>query len=756
MRRRSPACVWITALSLLVTACGGPPPPRHPAGATDPNAQVSDDAFPAALVNYLLAKPGSSERQKRAPAVVGRQVARSADQFRARTADRALASFVGAQLLLRLGELSPKVLGPRGNEALRAVVREYAKRGVEGPSHALYTLLQQRGAGAEQADAKSHLQALEQWQASQQKSRGPVGRASAQAELATYAYWFQLDESSRVDAEQKLGTWLKEAARLRDAYRGDARMPARDEGSEAVRAFTVGPLLLAGLYLRDADPQGALHALSRARMRSILRPELLGLIDEVADSPSAENWLRLGTALRTGAREVSEDEELMVLRGVSFVAAVEAYRAMPTELDTAVLLALSLRDFGMDEAVPFLVYPAVKAQPSARSLSVALSLGFEAMATHGDLDEIANARRIYQGMAPILKIAEQTPAGALEPSPARLAALMGNLELRDGNPEAARDLLLASAALEPSAFTELVLAKLARHAKDEQEALRRVRAAASREDAQRDPLLRAELAIFEGDVLRAHDHAAASDAYMVAARILFALPEVDGGVAVRRARLVADVYDRFGHGARADRALARATEAAGKDRGLVSALISQRVARAFAHGDAQAARAAFELGLAYDAESADLVYSATWLRLSERGAQSLDRYFSPWWGSSRWVGRIAEHSAGRRSAASLVSVAKTGAERCEAHFYAAHALLLRGDKDGARRELQQAVATGALSLVEYEFASTALAPPPVLSAPAELDRIDGTAAAREAEEAARKAAEEAAKKVKKKRRAPKR
>ncbi len=743
-RRPSSFAVAIAAvLSALLAACGHARGPRHPQGSTDPNAPVSDEAFPAALVDYVLAEPGSTERAKRAPGVVGRQVARSAERFHARGGERALTSFLGAELLLRMGELSPQVLGPRGGEALRLVAREYARRGAEGPSSVLYKLLIDAGTSADKIEAKAHLAALESWKNMQLKNRGPVARAAMLAEIAVATYLFDLTQLSRVDAEARLGAWVAESVKLREAYRGDSRMPSRDEGTEAIRAFAIAPLMLVGLYLRDADPAGAARAIQRGHMRAIVRPELLGLLEEVADSPSSENWLKIAAALRNGTRVTEGEDEgpvedVTILRYAAFVAAIEAYRLAPTDMNAAVMLCLVLREYGMAEGIPFVVYPAVKALPTSRNLSAALGLSFEAMAAQADVDEGAGARRIYHALAPILALAAAAKEQP-QPSAARIVGLMGNLELRDGNATEARALLQRSADAEPAAATDLLLAKLDRHDDAPTRAASRLRSGLGREDAVHDALLRSEVLIALGDTQRqGGDTPAATESYLAAARALFALPEGDPGQAVRQGRLLADVYDRFGKPERGSKALARATEAAVKDKRVVSAILGHRVARALSFGALPDAHAALDQALLLDVDGADLVYSATWVRLLERKQKvpadsSLDRLFAPWFDTTRWVGRVAEFSAGKRSAADLVKVAKTSAERCEAWFYAGFDQEIRGDMAGARTAYEHARREGGVTLVEYELAESKLQPTTPLPPPPALDDLDGTSKEREAQ-----------------------
>ncbi len=743
----------LLALALgTLAACGHPKSPRHPEASTDPNAPVSDAAFPAALVDYVLAEPGSSERAKRAPGVVGRQVARSTERFHARAGESALSSFLGAELLLRMGELTPKVLGPRGAEALRLVSREYARRGAEGPSGVLYKLLIATGSNADKVEAKAHLVALESWKNMQLKNRGPVSRAAMLAEIAVATYLFDLSQASRVDAEARLGAWVVESIKLRESFRGDARMPVREEGTEAIRAFSIAPLMLIGLYLRDADPAGAMRAIQRAHMRPIVRPELLGLLEEVTDSPSSENWLKLAAALRNGTRVAENDDEgpvedVSILRYAAFVAAIEAYRLAPADMNAAVLLSLVLREYGMAEGIPFVVYPAVKALPSSRNLSAALGLSFEAMAAFADADEGAAARRVYHALVPVLALAAQSKERP-QPSAARVIGLMGTLELRDGNAKQARTLLQRSAAGEPSAQTDLLLAKLDRHDGAPRSAIDRLRLAPTRDDAARDALLRAEISIALGDTQRdAADLAAAKESYLAAARTLLALPEGDAGQAVRKGKLLADMFDRFGKFERGTKALAQASEAAAKDKRVAAAVLGHRVARALALGALPDAHAAMDQELALGVDAADLVYSATWVRLLERSQKvptdaSLDRLFTPWFDTTRWVGRIAEFSAGKRSSDNLIKAARTSSERCEAWFYAGLEKEIRGDAAGARAAYDRAHHEGGVTLVEYDLAAHKLKPTAALAVPPELDELDGTTAERAA---AAKAAASAAK-----------
>jgi tetratricopeptide (TPR) repeat protein len=59
-----------------------------------------------------------------------------------------------------------------------------------------------------------------------------------------------------------------------------------------------------------------------------------------------------------------------------------------------------------------------------------------------------------------------------------------------------------------------------------------------------------------------------------------------------------------------------------------------------------------------------------------------------------WLKAVVEHLLGRRSADSLVSLAETDGQRCEANYYAAENLYQDGNAEAAREYYEACLATG--------------------------------------------------------------
>src|SRR5260370_27136796 len=93
----------------------------------------------------------------------------------------------------------------------------------------------------------------------------PVASAGALERVAVRRRLLEPSEPARTEAAAATARWIQRAVALRDKFRKTRMQPPRDEGAEAWRALETGPLVLAALYLRDADAPGAVAALDRVQ-----------------------------------------------------------------------------------------------------------------------------------------------------------------------------------------------------------------------------------------------------------------------------------------------------------------------------------------------------------------------------------------------------------------------------------------------------------------------------------------------------------
>jgi hypothetical protein len=684
---------------------------------------VSDDAFPAAVRDLLRSAPQSKERAARLAGDEARQMVRAAARFKSHAPQRGLATVVGGLKLFRMGELQPQMLGPSARDALRGASKELATRGDEGRARAVYEIWLRLAAPQEKAEVQGHLDAIAMWMKTAVSRGGPVQSAGALENAAVARRLLEPSQEALAEAHKATIEWIDKAFALRaSADRQRRTPPAREEVAEALRALQTGGTVLAALYLRDADAKGALAAIDKAQARELVRPEMLRALDAAASRPDAERWLDVFHALRPSrdARdedEGGEDEELV--RAASFAVALEAYRLDPTVVEAAGAVAAALQDFGMADASPLVLVDAVKAHPDPRIVSGALSIAMHAMGTQVEADEPEGARRAFKSAAALLAIADDKSfAGKLQPSAARVRALMGEIELREGKLDEAKALLTQSAQAEKSGSVLLALARIERHANHGDAAVTFLRDAAAAPDAMRDPALRGEILLETSDLARE-----AGDLPRARPPLTEALKELtkarntpDGEDRARVERVLARVLDRFGAAQPALRALERAFEAAPRDKHQAAATVGQLVGRAYVRGDLKAARDGLSRGIAVELESEDLVYYALWVRLLERQLRApsdgtAERIFAMVLDDGRWIGRLAAFGAGLVKAQDLVASAKTPAQKTEALFYSAIDRRAAGDAKGADDGLKQVLGASGIDLMEVAIARELLSGP---------------------------------------------
>lgn len=719
-RARASAFVLVLAATTGLVACGDPSrrPPQSPDKLALAAAKVTDERFPQAVNDLLLSEPGSAERKARLAGVLARQMTRAAERFEMRQPEAGTAAVRGALTLVRTGELVEGALGPDGGRALKGAALEYAKRGDDGRARAIYELLNRILPESERAEPKEHLDAVKAW--SQNTATGGAMQASGALETSSVARrMLEPSAEARDEATARATAWIAQSYEVRRLFRERKQQPEREEAMEALRALGTGPTVLAAIHLRDADAQGALNAIEKADARELARPDFLAALERVADHAEPAAWLGLLRALRTPSRD-GEDapQDIELLRTVTFCIALEAYRLDPSIPETAGVVAEALVELGMPDAAPAVLTAAVRAHPEPHVLSGAISITMLALLRAAELDDLASARRAYLAAAPLLAIADDAKlARRTNPTAARVRAMMGELEVREGHLAEAEVLLNRAAAAEKSGAILLALARIDAHEKRIDEADKKLQEALVKEDTFRDPALRGEAMLLHGDLLRDRgDRDGARNVYRHALEDLAKVrTSAEGDLRARVERLVARVLDRFGDAKGSERALDRAFEAASRDKKQVAATVGQQVARAFVRGDLGAAESGLSRGVNAQLAREDLVYYALWTRVLERETKKpndgfAEKVLAQAADDPRWIGKIALFGLGKLSPDELLAAAKTPSQRTEALFYGALERRVTGDTKGSEEGLKKTITEGGLDLMEVGLARDLLSP----------------------------------------------
>jgi tetratricopeptide (TPR) repeat protein len=744
---RTTGVVALTALLVALEGCAaqgaGKGAVTGPERVAPAAPAVSDDAFAAAVHDLLVSQPGTTERAIRLGAVEGRQMARADARFKGHAVDRGLAAVSGGLYLVRTREALRETFGPLGPDALKAAAREMAVRGDEGRARALYNLVLQLGAGADQADVQAHLAALDTWMRDATSASGEVESAGQVERIAVRRRLLEPSDAALTDAARATSDWIAKAVVLRDKFRKTRVQPEREEGAEAWRALETGPVVLASIYLRDANVAGALAAIDRAQARELLeseRPQFAAALEAAAQEPTAARCIDLLTQLRPLAgREANRDEDDFVddrdlFGAAAFNVASECYRLDPTVPQVALTVGVALEELGMAEATPAVLLEAVRAHADPRVASEALALSLDAMASEEEAGDPDAARRTFKSAQPLLAAAsDKVLAGKVHPSAARLRAAMGEIDLREGRIDEARDLLKQSAAEEKSGTVLLSLARIEWRDGQTQPALDHLTDALSAPDVEHDAALRGEILLLMSDVARDKgDAAAARTPLTQALKDLVQSRSAQGGdERARVERVLSRVLDRFGAAQPAQRALERAYAAAPGDRRQAAQTIELLIGRAFVRGDLNAAREGLQRALGSDLETDDLVYFALWVRLLERQqrvpsdgipdhvfASADDMTLDKADKSVRqdktdrasWVATLARFGEGRITGDELVARAATPIQKYEALFYSAMDRRAAGDTKGGDELLRQVVAGTGLELSEVSLARDILDP----------------------------------------------
>jgi len=710
-------------LAVSPLACGGGPqgPQTHvpTEGRTVPTAEVTDEAFANAVRDLLSSSSQSQERNARLEGVLARQMDRAHGLFRRKSSERGLASVKGGLYLVRVGDLKATTLGPHGVDAVGAAVRELAQHGDEGRSRALYEVLLRIAPPAQRADVQGHLDALATWKKDGDALNVEAGEATGMETPS---------ETQRIALERALlepsREALDEATRATIAWFQAALHPlpswTRLDKVERVRAMQSAASTIIALHLRDGDPRGAMDALDD-KLRQTAPRHLFNAVAALADKEDGERWREMLDALLPN--DDSEDEPVIdrdLLAAAVITVATEAYRADPTTLKPALALAELLQSFGMGEASPAILVDACKAHPDLVSLEQSLSITQHALEGAIDVDDPDAARRTYHAAEPILSIAEHAKL-QLKTSPARVRGTMGEIELREGHLDVARDLLKSATSSEPSPTLLLDLARIEKHDGDLSGAAAHLKTAI---DASSEATMRGEIALVQADVMIAQGDAdAARNTLGEALKALVGNRNVhDAATRARVERAIARIYDRFGLVKQADEAMQRALEATPRDKVQLASTLALAGARAVVRGDVRAARDALSRAVAADLADEDLVYFALWEHAVERQLHVQtdgvgDRVLASISDDGSWASKLAAFGTGKLRGEDLIAVATSPSKKVEATFYVALDKRSRGDRAGAEEALRQVVAGAGVDLIESDLAQKLLVPPSPLKPP---------------------------------------
>ncbi|MFO0757433.1 MAG: hypothetical protein U0359_13130 [Byssovorax sp.] len=709
--------------SSVPTGPAAPPPPPSIEGPVALH-EVSDADFAPSLHRLLRDGTPSAERLGLLMGVVRRQLAHAGQRFAAGHEIEGTSSVIGAFYLLRVGEGRREMVDAAGDKALAAAVGRYSPRGDEGRSLAL---MQARAAALDpgspaKQELDQHLGALEQWMRDT-RTGGPMRRLGTE-ERARVARALLDPSAAALDAASAaIDAWIAQAIKYNEDFRATGKRPEREEAIEASRALESGGATLASIFLRYGDAQGALKHIDETSAKRVIQPGLYARIRSaaVSDDGKARDYLALAAAFsRRDTEEADPETDLdpELMDAGLWGTAIEAYRREPQNLDAAMLVGRSLLRFGLPEAVPLVMSDALGKEPAPAAVGASIELLLGAIAESAQIEDLDTARRTYQAASALMARADQVAQkGRVEPSPSRVRSVMGMMEIRAGNIAAARPLLKAALALEPTAAGFTTLALVERQAGDRAAALAAVDQALRAPDARLSLLDAAEAHLAAFGVHRDGGNAAQAKASLDAALALAMAARQRGGSVAARARaerLLGRILAGYGDEKGAIRAFDRALGAAGGDRSTLGAAMLDAIGRALVRRDLAAARAALKRGIDGDANDEDLVYGGLWVQLLEQELKAspdgtVERALRA--GSkASWVGKLTAWATGKLSDADLGAAAQNASQRVEAAFYTAMARRVSGDPQAAEK-LRAVAESPVIDLLEVQIARELLAPP---------------------------------------------
>lgn len=371
----------------------------------------------------------------------------------------------------------------------------------------------------------------------------------------------------------------------------------------------------------------------------------------------------------------------------------------------------------MGDASPAILVDACRAHPDGTTLSFALQTTVRAIEGAEQDDDVDGARRAFKAAAPILELARKSK-DTLKPTPSHVLAMMGDIELREGQLDAARALLKEATASNGEPRALLDLARVELHDGDAAGAKAHLKTALGAPES-RDPAFRTELLLGLADA----DPTAANTYLDEALKLTLAARTVpDAGKKARAERALGRVLERYGQDAAADRALARSADAAPRDRAQLATTLGIVVGRAFVRNDLVAARAGLARAVSGELDDEDVVYYALWVRALEKigkvkGDGAPERVFTHIDDDGSWAAKLAAFALGKINESTLLVAATSPAKKMEATFYVALEKRAAGDKAGSDALLAEVAKGPAIDLLETQYAQAMLKPRTAVALP---------------------------------------
>lgn len=710
-------CLLATTLILLACHNGsiGPavaPPPSLPAEIEA--AHVTNEAFGRAVHAIVYSTQPSAKRLSLLAGVVQQQLNRAARRFESGHRSEGLAAVRGATLLVRAGEARAS-MWKHGSAALEAAANEVARSGSEGEAYALYSLLLKSQATSTALDeSRRHLEAIRAFD-SHNRNQGPVETAGKLQRVATHAALLDPSAESLNSASKATLSWIRVALHSDVTERLSEASFDREEAVEAFRAIRSGAETIAAIFLRHGDALAALEYLEQNDLARVVPAPLRDRLEHAAMGGDVQAYRDL-FGLFESATEPEEPETAIdadVAAGAAFGVAVELYRRGPERVAAAGPLVTLLVEYGMFEAVPYLLIPTLGKSPDPESLAFALDVVERAMVACGQVSEIEGARHLYSASAPILSMVQQPQMlPRFQAKVARLRFVLGAIETREGNLPQAQVLLQQAAKGQSNLESWSLLAQVERQLGDVTAAMGSLarQIEACRENANSCSESEALVNVFELEQQRGQSQAAATALDRALRRALDARQSARIPAEQSHAeRALARVLELFGDQIGAMRALHRALEAARSDSAQFTASVLESGRMALTHGDLNAAKMAVREAKMGGLTAEDEVYVGTWLRILERekhdaGDGTVEDALGNLDEISLWPARLRAWTLGQIEAKSLSESALTPAQRTEALFYRAMQSKIDGNAEQATQFLEQVVKSPSVELVELTIA----------------------------------------------------
>jgi tetratricopeptide (TPR) repeat protein len=682
--------------------------------------EVDDEGFAAAALSVLQNEAPSPRRLGLLVGVVRRQLDRATRYFEAGHEEMGLAALRGALYIVRAGELRTEMLAGR-SAALSHAAAAFARLGNEGQADALYSLLVERlPPGAEQEDAKQHLEALRRWQQDTRSPGSMQARGAAQQAALQQAL---LDPSAAAleRARSETLAWTEQALTF-----GAEQLPPQnnfeqDEAIEAFRAIRTGPLTFVAMYLRQGDAQGALAALDDENVGRITAPSLRQRVEGAAEN-DPEAWAELFRLFES--TDESEEQGLTLdpdlSRAAAWGAAIELYRIEPKSFRAAMPLASLLLAHGMAEVAPLLLAQSLEGSDQTREASWALRFVLEAIRQSESLGDLPAARRVFQKAGPLIALSQrEVYGGRVTPSASRLHFFMGAIEAGAGELERAHPHLEQAVKLEPTADAFRLLASIDRQRRDFKGALASLDRVIEISKGTGDASMQAETHLARFEVLREMgenspaDRARAEESLESALMLgLGARTAAQSGQELAVAeRVLGRVLEHYDAKDAVRRASKRAYEASRNDIRQMTETVLDTSRRALTSGDLRAARDSVRRAVSADLADEDTVYAALWLKLLEQRLKVIsdgtaDEALASIDSTNGWVAKLTAWGRGKMSSRDLLGQAGTRIERVEATFYTA---MSAPADERAIEKLREVARSEAIQLVEVTIARDLLA-----------------------------------------------